>query len=442
MPKPMILVSLTTIPVSQYTPGWRDPGARSDFLRADFWRDLGQLLETGGFDMLFLADQLSIAEDATGEPAANLRAGGKLTTALDPMVTLGLIAGATSRIGLGATMSTTFHPPYAIARAMASLDQLSGGRAAWNIVTSTMDSDARNFGRPRLPERDARYDTAEQVTRAVVDLWQSWEPDALLLDPAGDFADPAKVHRTGNPLSAGPLTVPRSPQDRPILMQAGASERGRDFAARWAELVFGTGNTPQAMHAQRADLRRRAAAAGRDPDTIRYLAPVQPIVSATQQAANTERDRLESAIDLDGAVEALGRLFRVSGQADPDRPGTELLLAHRGNTGTLGFEDSLFEVAESEGLTVGQLARRYAMCQLNPQPVGDAATVASYLETLIDTDAADGFIVMSPVTPRSMVDLVTHLSPELRRRGRLTDDGTPRTLRERLFGEPQPTSTR
>lgn len=434
MPKKMVLVSLTTIPVNQYTPAWRDRRARTDFLDAAFWRDLGRLVERGGFDMLFLADQLSIAEDAHGDPAASLRAGGKLTLALDPMVTLGLIAGATSRLGLGATISTSFFEPYDIARAMLSLDHLSGGRAAWNIVTSTMDSDARNFGRAELPDREMRYDRAEQVTRTVTELWETWAPGALRMDPAGDFADPSQVHRVAHGLSRGPLTLPRSPQGRPILMQAGASPRGVSFAARWAELVFGTGITPETMRAQRSELRRQARQWGRNPDHVKYLAPLQPIVAHTTAAAQAEHARLRSAISVPDALDALGRVLRVDGRPNPEQSATTLLDDHRGNTGTLGFEDALRSVAVRDQLSVGELAVEYAMSQLNTAPVGDGAAVADAMEELVDTEAADGFIVMAPVPLHSLENFARYLSPELRRRGRLSDEQPARTLRERLFG--------
>lgn len=434
MPKKMVLVSLTTIPVNQYTPAWRDPHARTDFLDAAFWQDLGRLVERGGFDMLFLADQLSIAEDAHGDPGPNLLAGGKLTLAMDPMITLGLVAGATNRLGLGATISTSFFAAYDIARAMLTLDHLSGGRAAWNIVTSTMDSDARNFGHAHLPEREARYDMAEQVTQTVAELWESWEPGALQLAPDGNFADPSRVHRTTSALSRGPLTLPRSRQGRPVLMQAGASPRGVRFAAKWAELVFGTGITPETMRAQRHELRRQAELHGRDPDDIKYLAPLQPIVGETMSAARAEHGRLVSAICLDDALDALGRVLRVSGRPDPELRATRLLDEHRGNTGTLGFEDALRSVAERDQLTVAELAVEYAMSQLNTAPVGDPATVADAMEELIDSDAADGFMVMSPVPLYSLESFVQYLSPELRRRGRLADDRPAANLRERLFG--------
>lgn len=434
MPKKMVLVSLTTVPVNQYTAAWRDDRARTDFLDAAFWQDLGRLVERGGFDMLFLADQLSIAEDAHGDPGPNLRAGGKLTLALDPLVTLGIVAGATTHLGLGATISTSFFAPYDIARAMLTLDHLSAGRAAWNIVTSTMDSDARNFGLDRLPDRDARYDLAERVTSTVAELWESWAPDALKMSPGGDFADPAKVARTTSGLSRGPLTLPPSPQGRPVLMQAGASPRGVAFAAKWAELVFGTGITPETMRAQRNELRRQAKAHGRDPDSIKYLVPLQPIVAETMRAAQAEEARLRSAISVNDALDALGRVLRVSGRPPAQHRASELLAEHRGNTGTLGFEDALRTVAERDDLTVADLAIEYAMSQFNTAPVGDAATIADAMEELVDAGATDGFIVMSPVPLHSLEAFVRYLSPELRRRGRLADDRPAANLRERLFG--------
>ncbi|WP_291055828.1 LLM class flavin-dependent oxidoreductase [Herbiconiux sp.] len=190
------LVALVNPPTSQYAANWSNPLSRSDWLRGTFYGDLGRLLERGCFDMVFLADALAVPEDADGEIATTLRTGGKGAIYLDPIVGLSHIAAVTTHLGLGATVSTTFQPPFSIARSLLSLDQLSGGRAAWNIVTSTTDAEARNYGLPSIPGRDERYDRADEVVQSVIDLWEGWDPHALRRDAAsGIFADPAAVHR-------------------------------------------------------------------------------------------------------------------------------------------------------------------------------------------------------------------------------------------------------
>ena len=194
-------------PTSQYAENWRHPLSRQDWLDARFYQDLGRTLERGCFDMLFLPDSLAVPEDQNGSYDTTLRTGGKGSIYLDPMITLGIVAGATSHLGLGATISTTFAPAYDIARSMPTLDHLSGGRAAWNIVTSTTDAEARNFGLEAIPDKTTRYDYADRVTQTVVDLWKTWQIDALTLDAeARLFADPSKVSRIpadhGGPRSA------------------------------------------------------------------------------------------------------------------------------------------------------------------------------------------------------------------------------------------------
>ena len=250
----MHLVAMVNPPTSQYAENWRHPLSRQDWLDARFYQDLGRTLERGCFDMLFLPDSLAVPEDQNGSYDTTLRTGGKGSIYLDPMITLGIVAGATTHLGLGATISTTFAPSYAIARSMLTLDHLSGGRAAWNIVTSTTDAEARNFGLEAIPDKTTRYDYADRVTQTVVDLWKTWQIDALTLDAeARLFADPSKVSRIPAdhgraPLSRGPITLPRSPQGQPVLMQAGSSPRGIEFAARWAEVVFAVADTAEAMH--------------------------------------------------------------------------------------------------------------------------------------------------------------------------------------------------
>ncbi|MEV8339501.1 NtaA/DmoA family FMN-dependent monooxygenase [Leucobacter sp. NPDC077196] len=431
----MHLVGMVNPPTSQYAENWRNPLSRPDWLSGQFTADLGRTLERGCFDMIFFADALAVPEDGVGEYATTLRTAGKGAIYLDPIAKASLVAGATSRIGIGATVSTSFLPAYAIARQLLSVDHLSGGRAAWNIVTSTTDAEARNLGHAGIAAPGQRYDHADDVVQTVVDLWHSWEPDALVHDQAaGVFADPSRVHRVAGALSRGPLTLPQSPQGHPVLMQAGSSPRGRAFAARWAEVVFAIGDSPEAMRELRSEIRDRARVDyGRDPETIRVLQGVQPIVGWTDAEANAKLAALVAQIDLPSALAKLERLLHAEA-LDPAAPATEALTAHRGATGSVGFEDMLMAVSERRSLTVAELAIEQALNQLHPQLVGSPATIADELQHLFDSEAADGFIIMPALYHSSFEDFVNGVVPELQRRGIFRHAYEGATLREHLTG--------
>lgn len=429
----MHLVAMVNPPTSQYAENWRNPLGRADWLTGRFYTDLARTLERGLFDMVFFADALAVPEDHAGDYATTLRTAGKGSIYLDPITAISLAAGVTSRIGLGATVSTSFVPPYAIARQLLSADHLSGGRVAWNIVTSTTDAEARNMGREGIDAPGDRYDRADAVVQTVLDLWGSWEPGALELDrEAGRFADPARVHRASGGLSRGPLTLPRSAQGHPVLMQAGSSPRGRAFAARWAEVVFAIGDSEDGMRELRRELRERARIDyDRDPDEIRVLQGVQPVVGWTDADAEAKLRTLREQIDLPAALTKLARLLHAR-ELDPSQRATEVLAAHRGATGSAGFEDMLAAVSRRQSFTVADLAIEQALNQLHPQIVGSPATVADELEHLFARKAADGFIVMPALYLSSFEDFVNGVVPELQRRGVYRTAYAGPTLRDHL----------
>lgn len=440
MQRRMHLVGMVNPPTSQYAENWRNPLGRSDWLSARFFTDLGRTLERGLFDMIF-ADALAVPEAGDGSFDTTLRTGGKGSIYLDPVTIVSLVAGATSRIGLGATVSTSFVPAYTIARQLLTVDHLSGGRAAWNIVTSTTDAEARNLGQQRIGDPVARYDSADRVVGTVLDLWRSWDPDALVLDRKRRvFAEPSRVHRVpvpddGPALSRGPLTLPRSPQGHPVLMQAGSSARGRAFAARWADVVFAIGDTEDQMRDFRAELRERAARDhGRDPDSILVLQGVQPILGWTDADAEMKLAHLRAQISLDDALIKLGRLLHADGPLDPDAAAVVVLAANRGATGSAGFEDMLASVSARRGFTVADLAVEQALNQLHPQLVGSPEGVADELEHMFRSNAADGFIVMPVLYHSSFEEFVDGVVPELQRRGVFRTDYTGPTLRDHLHG--------
>lgn len=424
----MTLIGLINPPTSRYAAGWSHPDARDDWLGADFFVDTARTLERGHFDLMFLPDTLAVPEDGDGEVATTLRTGGKGAVQLDPLLTLAAVVAATRRLGLGATVSTGFLPPYQIARSLLTLDHLSGGRCAWNVVTSTADAEARNFGRSSIAPKGQRYDHADEVVTEVLDLMTTWAPDALRIDAAaGVFADPDRVRRTtGRPgVAPGPMTLPASPQGHPVLMQAGASARGLEFAARWAEVVFVAGDGPEQTGAVRHEIRERARRWGRDPDRVRICAAVQPVVGAT--AAEAERMLADQAAHIDeaGALRSLARLLHARPETlDVDAPAVDLLTRHRGATGSDGFEDMLASVCQREGLTVRGLAVRQSLNQLTPQPLGSGEEVADQLCAWQDAGGADGFVILTAVHPTSLDAFVEHVVPALQRRGRLPTDAT------------------
>ena len=430
----MHLVAMVNPPTSQYAENWRHPLSRTDWLSGRFFTDLARILERGCFDMMFFADALAVPEDRHGEYATTLRTAGKGSIYFDPVTLISHVAAATTHLGLGATVSTSFVPPYAIARQLLSVDHLSGGRVAWNIVTSTTNAEARNMGHAAIASPTDRYDHADSVVEAVRALWQSWEPDALVLDQAsGAFVDADRVHRIPAGLgSRGPLTLPSSLQREPVLMQAGSSPRGRDFAARWAEVVFAIGDSAEQMRELRTELRERAQRDyGRDPDSIRVLQGVQPIVGSTDAAATTKLAELRAAIDLPAAVTKLERLLHAD-SLDLAASAVDVLDAHRGATGSTGFEDMLRAVSERRSFTVADLALEQAMNQLHPQLVGSPASIADELEHLFRTEAADGFIIFPALYHASFEDFVNGVVPELQRRGVFRQSYAHSTLRGTL----------
>ncbi|MBC9954166.1 NtaA/DmoA family FMN-dependent monooxygenase [Leucobacter sp. cx-42] len=430
----MHLVAMVNPPTSQYAENWRHPLSRTDWLSGRFFTDLARILERGCFDMMFFADALAVPEDRHGEYATTLRTAGKGSIYFDPVTLISHVAAATTHLGLGATVSTSFVPPYAIARQLLSVDHLSGGRVAWNIVTSTTNAEARNMGHAAIASPTDRYDHADSVVEAVRALWQSWEPDALVLDQAsGEFVDADRVHRIPAGLgSRGPLTLPSSSQREPVLMQAGSSPRGRDFAARWAEVVFAIGDSAEQMRELRTELRERAQRDyGRDPDSIRVLQGVQPIVGSTDAAAAAKLAELRAAIDLPAAVTKLERLLHAD-SLDLAASAVDVLDAHRGATGSTGFEDMLRAVSERRSFTVADLALEQAMNQLHPQLVGSPASIADELEHLFRTEAADGFIIFPALYHASFEDFVNGVVPELQRRGVFRQSYAHSTLRGTL----------
>ena len=383
--------------------------------------------------MLFLPDLLAIPDQAGGYETA-VSKGSQGAIQMDPLVTLAVVSAHTTHLGLGITRSLTFYPPYDIARSMATLDHLSGGRVAWNIVTTSMRSAALNYGLSELPERNERYERGDEAIEACLALWNSWADNALVVDKdAGVFADPAGVHQPdyqGKWTSTrGPLSVPRSPQGHPVLMQAGASDRGREFAARWGEVIFALQHSLSHMQAFYHDIKDRARHYGRDPEQIKILCAVQVIVAETCEIAEAKRRYLESLIDPTVGLQTMSYQLGVDLSAFPlDTPLSEI----DDVPGTRGSLDVVRQGTRAEGLTLREAAVRYATSELTPQIVGDAEHVADELERLFVHEGCDGFIVTPGPLPASAIDFTELVVPRLQERGLFRTEYAGTTLRQTM----------
>lgn len=401
-------------PLFQFAGAWRNPGNRTDWLRSAFWAEMGQQLEADGYDMLFIPDAMAMARGHDGSTDSVISAGAKGSIYLDPITVMSTVAAVTRSLRLGCTLSTSFVPSYDIARRIATLHQLSQGRAAWNIVTSAYDYEAQNMGLSGLQPKQERYRQADRVVQEVLDIWASFPDDALLIDTeTGRFANPARIQPTA--VGTGPLTLPGDVQgSRPMLLQAGASPTGMDFAARWADATFMVAADAGQARTIRTDLRHRAASAGRNPDDITTLMGVQPVVGETAEIAQAKLRRLQAMIDPRTAWQDLATLFRANPTDwELTDAATDFLETQRGATGAEGFENMVAQIVADGASTVGELAVVGAVAQFKPVLVGTPETVAHDLLEMVEHGATDGFMIMGTVVPESFRDfapVIEHLN--------------------------------
>ena len=435
--RPMHLAAfLIAGPVSHHHGLWRDPAGPVPFLSVDHYVHIARTLERGLFDLVFFADRLAIADRFGADKATGLRHGDQDATRLDPLPLLGALAATTSRIGLGATRSTTYDQPYHVARAFQTLDHLSQGRVAWNVVTSMNDGEALNFGLDTHLDHDTRYDRADEFLELTAKLWDSWSPDALVLDQdAGRYADPDRVRYVDHDgawfRSRGPLNIPPGPQGRPVIIQAGASDRGLAFAARWAEVVFTIGPTPADLRRYVDSLRAEMERIGRPAAACRVLAAVMPFVGATTAEAEDGRDRANALVD------PLAGLSTLSAHANLDLSTLDLdaPVDRLEGTGTQSLSRLAGRIARDEGLTLRQVGQRYGRGVLVPQLCGTGSEVADQLVELLDPSGIDGFVISPALLPGSFEAFVDHVVPELQRRGRYRTAYTAATLRGHLHDD-------
>jgi FMN-dependent oxidoreductase (nitrilotriacetate monooxygenase family) len=370
-------------------------------------------------------------------PSQVAQYGGQMVM-LDPMQVITAMARVTKHIGVTATLSTSFYHAYHIARAFASLDHISGGRAGWNIVTSGNPAEAKNNGMDALKIRESRYDFADEVLEACSALWNTWDADALKFDKAGGhFADPSKLHYVkyeGQEIRVhGGLATPRPPQGHPVLMQAGSSPRGRDFAARWAEVIFTVQQEKRLMQEVYADIKDRVRKRGRNPDHCAILPAIDVIVAETEKKAQAEADYVDSLASVRLGLQTLSDLTGVDMASFPtDTPLADIPVdAER--TVSIGLYQNVLKVRKNgRGLTVGEAGLLYATTWMAPRLVGTPDRIVDQMQDIFETGACDGFVIGTSTMPMGLQNFVDLIVPELQRRGLYRKEYTGATFRENL----------
>jgi FMN-dependent oxidoreductase (nitrilotriacetate monooxygenase family) len=427
----LILSAFFFNPQGDHRMSWRHPRAPGrEVFGLDYYRGLAEAAERAKLDTLFIADHVAIWDSVESGVAhyANAR--------LEPLTLLSALSAVTRNIGLIATASSSYSEPYNLARTFASLDHLSEGRAAWNVVTSAMDEEALNFGRDGNIEHAHRYDRAAEYLDAVTALWDSWEDEAVLIDrESGYFADPEKVHRIDHAgphfKVRGPLNVPRPPQGHPLIVQAGSSEAGKDLAAAYADVHFAIIRSIDEGLRYRADINARLAKHGRAPESFKILPGILPIVAGSADEAKERQAFLETLLPERVGIDLLSSWAGIDLSAyPPDGPLPDLP-----EEGTFnGGRTSLNRVRglANQNLSIRQIARKLANSGSMPTVAGTATEVADQLEEWFVAGAVDGYNLMFPLLPEDWVNFTETVVPELQRRGLFRTEYEAGTLRDRL----------
>jgi FMN-dependent oxidoreductase (nitrilotriacetate monooxygenase family) len=415
-------------------PEWRT-GWSADALTwtdARYYVDMVRDMERAGFDFMMLEDSLMVSDIYAGTAELELKHA-MYAPKLDPVPVVSMLAYATEHIGIVATASTTFYPPYLLARTFSTLDHVTRGRVGWNIVTSSEDRSAQNFGMDKLPEHDLRYEIADEFKEVVDKLWDSWDEDAILADPqSGYYADFKKVnpiHHKGRFFSVrGPLNTPRSPQGKPVICQAGSSPRGRDFAAKNADMLLVIPNGIEQMKAYREDIRARAEKFGRDPDDVKVFFVISPVIGRTEEEAEAKRAKFvaDKQRNFEAQMVHFAAIMELDFSVlDPDQPIPDDLTTN-GHQGTLaGWKDAF------GGRPIKEAASSMRVASL--ELVGTPETIADKMEDAMDQVGGDGFLVLAQPTSRDYIREITEgLCPALQRRGLLRKSFSHKHFRDNL----------
>lgn len=419
---------------------WRHPRSFNGFRydRAEYWEHIARTLERGKFDMLFFADTYNLHDTYAQSPDLAIRYALQYPRQ-DPVVLVPIVARATRNLAIGLTASTTFIPPFYLARKLATLDHLTEGRLGWNVVTSFGANEAANFGLVEMLSHAERYDRADEYMKLCYKLWHSWDADAVIMDREnGYFADPAKVHRVDHVGTyfrcRGPLSVPRSPQGIPLIIQAGQSPDGIAFAARHAEATFAIGSNLDGIRRYRCRLNAALREQGRRPEDVRVLWGTLIFVGETGAEARAKQQRMIDNIPVEAGLALMSGHHGIDFSKFP----REVKLKNLKDIQAVGNQGLLQVVLNDYGdeLTLAEAAKRYGYAFAGLPIVGTPSSVADQMEEILDAGEGDGFnVVTSDSLPGSIEDVVDFVVPELQRRGLFrTEYGPETTLRERLFG--------
>jgi FMN-dependent oxidoreductase (nitrilotriacetate monooxygenase family) len=428
-----IHLGLFILGTGHHVAGWRLPDAEAGAENFPLITRITQTAERAKFDLVFFADALNTGPKA--HPSVMVR--------LEPLTLLAALAAQTTHIGLAATASTTYSDPYNLARAFASIDHISGGRAAWNVVTGAFPEAAANFGHAAHPPHELRYAIANEFVRVAKGLWDSWEDGAIVMNKAtGQFADISKMHELnhkGEYFSIkGPLNTSRPPQGYPVIIQAGASETGRDLAASIAEIVFAVQQDLTIANKDAADLRARAEKAGRNPAHMKIMPGVCPIVGTSVSDAKSKLAKLGEFSDAAAALKVLSERLGQDLSGYPlDGPVPTL----PPSTIMQGHAVTLSALAKKHNMTLRELRDYAASAMGHRLLLGTPEQIADGLEEWFVAGAADGFNIMPPWFPGAFDDFVDTVVPILRKRGLFRTEYSGRTLRDHL-GVPRPTHPR
>lgn len=431
-PRRQIKLGAFVMATGHHVAGWRHPGAQPDAgQNIAHYRQIAQAAERAKFDALFLADGVAIRAHDRQTLHRTARA-----ASFEPLTLLSALSQVTEHIGLVATVSTTYNEPYHVARKFASLDHLSHGRAGWNVVTSWSEHEAQNFNLDKHPEHGARYQRAEEFVDVVRGLWDSWEDDAFLYDrEAGLLFDPDKLHtlhHRGQHFSVkGPLNVARPVQGHPVIVQAGSSEAGQDLAARTAEVIFTAQQSLADAQAFYTSLKSRMARHGRDPDQLKIMPGVFPVVGRSLSEAQEKHEELQALIHPSVGLSMLQQhLGGIDLSAYPlDGPLPDDLREPNGSKSRFQLVTAL---ARREALTLRQLYLRLATARGHWSLYGTPESIVDELEAWFTQGGADGFNIMPPTLPGGLDDFIALVLPELRRRGLFRTEYEGGTLRENL----------
>lgn len=429
MTRKQMSIGMNILGLGGHGAAWRlGEAPPSALLDVDYFTNIARISERGTLDAIFLADGPALIGDVAEAPAGRL----------EPTVLLTAVALATSHIGVIATASSTYNDPYNLARRLASIDHISGGRAAWNVVTTAGDVAARNFGLTGAPLHADRYGRAAEFIEIANKLWDSWEDDAIIADrERGVFADPSKVHainHDGAHFSVhGALNVPRSPQGRPVLVQAGSSEGGKALGSRYADAIFTTQTTLEDGVEFYNEMKGRARSWGRDPDSLKIMPGLSTVIGSTEAEANARCDLLDSFHGEQGLAGQIAQRIGINVaelKLDEELPWDRIGDVRDLTTGSHGFFQAQINLARREKLTVRQLSRRIRSG--HRLLVGTPEQVADSLEQWFLSGAADGFNIMPDVFPSGAEIFVDHVVPLLRKRGIFRHEYSGKTLRHHL----------